>query len=101
MQLSNARSDSDLAQLRSTSGKGKSSSFSMGGRGKEFHGMCTHIKIDFSVRAIKDRAFRRRSLLRIMILNEEFDEIGGWAFEESFPMQLRKLRIGNSTTAQG
>jgi hypothetical protein len=40
----------------------------------------THVRIDLSVRAIKNWAFSNRLQLRIVILNEELEEIGEGAF---------------------
>ena len=40
----------------------------------------THVRIHSSVRAIKNYAFYDRRQLRIVILNDELEEIGVWAF---------------------
>jgi hypothetical protein len=40
----------------------------------------THVRIDLSVRRIKDEAFLSRTQLRIVILNDELEEIGEVAF---------------------
>ena len=42
----------------------------------------THVKIDLSVRAMKDYAFFHRKLLLVVILNDRLEEIGYWAFRE-------------------
>ena len=40
----------------------------------------THVRIHSSVRAIEEEAFNRHEQLRIVILNEELEEIGTRAF---------------------
>jgi hypothetical protein len=51
-----------------------------GREGEEVPNDVTHVKIHSSVRAIRNEAFEHRSQLRIVILNEELEEIGEWAF---------------------
>jgi hypothetical protein len=42
----------------------------------------THVKIDLSIRVIKDYAFYRCRLLLVVILNDRLEEIGYEAFKE-------------------
>jgi hypothetical protein len=57
----------------------------------------THVRIHSSVRAIGDGAFYDRRLLRIVILNEELEEIGEWAFQ--YCESLEEIVIPNAVRA--
>jgi hypothetical protein len=54
----------------------------------------THVRIHSSVRRIKDKAFSESWDLRIVILNEELEEIGEEAF--SFCIALEEIAIPNN-----
>ena len=58
-----------------------------------------HVRIHSSVRRIKDKAFWWRTQLRIVILNEELEEIGAYAFcycesmeQIDIPDNVRKIK---------
>jgi hypothetical protein len=57
----------------------------------------THVRIDSSVLAIKDWAFYRREQLRIVILNEELEKIGRYAF--NWCTSLEKIAVPNAVWA--
>jgi hypothetical protein len=51
-------------------------------RGDDVPKDVTHVRIDLSVRTIKDMAFYGRRQLRIVILNDDLEEIGVAAFNK-------------------
>jgi hypothetical protein len=51
-----------------------------GREGESVPNNVTHVKIHSSVKTIRDSAFRFHGQLRIVILNEELEEIGAYAF---------------------
>jgi hypothetical protein len=57
----------------------------------------THVRIDSSVRRIKIRAFYEHGQLRIVILNEELEEIGAYAF--GWCVWLDEIVIPDKVTA--
>ncbi len=62
--------------------------------GEEVPEDATHVRIDSSVGAIQNEAFRRRRNLEIVILNDGLEEIGGWAFSEC--TSLHEIVIPNT-----